>query len=195
VETRRGLLKKTFAGAALLATAAAVPVAFRRTRVGVIPKGLRFFTPEEYAIWSGMSARILATDVTAASRDAAQSGTPATGPSTAEIDVAAKADAFLAPLPEGDRKDLKQLLALFENALFSAVSGGPPRPFTAMTASEQDQHLRSWETSRLAIKRTGFQAMKRLCCAVYFSDPRTFASVGYPGPPVDLVRSAIGAQR
>src|SRR2546421_313381 len=83
-----------------------------------------------------------------------------------------------AALPPGDAKDLKQLLALFDNALFSFVSGGPARPFTQLSASEQDEHLRAWQTSRLAIKRTGFQAMKRLTCAIYFSSPSTFASVG-----------------
>lgn len=195
METRRGLLKKGLAGAALLAAASAVPVALRRTKVGKTPRGLQFFTPEEYAIWSAVAARILATDVTAASRDPGERGTPAPGPSPEDIDVASKADAFLAPLPESDRKDLKQLLALFDNALFSLVSFGPARPFTAMSAADQDAHLRSWETSRLAVKRTGFQVMKRLCCAVYYSDPRTYATVGYPGPPVDLVRSALGARR
>lgn len=194
-ETRRGLFKKTLAGAALLAVAGAIPVALRRTRVGVTPEGLRFFTPEEHAIWTAMAARILALDATASSRDPAQEGTAAPAPSPAGIDVAGKSDAFLAPLPEGDRKDLKRLLALFESALFSVLSGGPARPFTAMQAAEQDEHLRGWQTSRLALKRTGFQAMKRLCCAVYFSDPRTFASVGYPGPPVELVKPAPGARR
>jgi hypothetical protein len=109
--------------------------------------------------------------------------------------VAGKVDAFLAPLPENDRKDLKQLLALFDNALFSFVTGGPPRPFTQMDAAEQDQHLRSWQNSRLAIRRTGFQAMKRLSCAIYFGSPDTYASVGYPGPPYELVKSVLGARR
>lgn len=194
-ETRRGLLKKTLAGAALLAVAGAVPVALRRTRVGVTPKGLLFFTPEEHAIWASMAARILAVEATAGSREPAQDEAPGPAPSPAEIDVAGKSDAFLAPLPAGDRKDLKRLLALFESALFSVLSGGPARPFTAMSAAEQDQHLRGWQTSRLAVKRTGFQAMKRLCCAVYYSDPRTYASVGYPGPPVELVKAALGARR
>ena len=116
-------------------------------------------------------------------------------PSPSQIDVAAKADAFLAPLPQNDRKDLKQLLALFDNALFSALQGGPPRPFTQMSPQDQDAHLRRWQTSRLALQRTGFQAMKRLSCALYFSDPRTFASVGYPGPPYELVRSVVGARK
>jgi len=37
--------------------------------------------------------------------------------------------------------------------------------------------------------------MKRLCCALYFSAPETYASIGYPGPPYDLVRSVRGASR
>ena len=66
---------------------------------------------------------------------------------------------------------------------------------TRMTAAEQDAQLQSWQTSRLAIQRTGFQAMKRLCCAIYFSQPQTWASVGYPGPPYELVDSVLRAQK
>jgi hypothetical protein len=110
------------------------------------------------------------------------------------VNVAEKADAFLAPLDEASAKDLKQLLMLFDNALFSVVMGGPPRPFTQMSPEEQDRHLRSWATSRLAIRRTGFQALKRLAAAIYFGSPETYASVGYPGPPYDLVRSVNAAR-
>ncbi len=203
-ETRRGLLKKTLGGAALLAAAGAVPLALRKTRLREPPPGrkLQFFTPAEYSIWAAVADRVLAQDATAATDehdDAARAALEAAhrpgAPGPAEIDVAGKADAFLAPLPPSDAKDLKQLLALFENALFSFVAGGPPRPFTQMTAAEQDAHLKSWQTSRLAIKRTGFQAMKRLSCALYFSDPKTFASVGYPGPPVELVRSVLESRK
>ncbi len=181
VQSRRGLIKKTLAGAALLVAAGAVPLALRRTRLRDTPKGrtLQFFTPAEYSIWAAVADRVLGPGA----------------PAPAAVDVAGKADAFLAPLPKGDAKDLKRLLALFDNALFSFVSGGPPRPFTQMSEGEQDAHLHSWQTSRLAIKRTGFQAMKRLCCALYFSDPATYPSVGYPGPPVDLVRSVLGARK
>src|SRR3954465_5902878 len=145
-EGRRGFLKKTLGGAALLAAARAVPVALRRTKLRELPrdKPLRFFTPAEYSIWAAVADRILAEEQ------------PSGAPSPSQIDVAAKADAFLAPLPQNDRKDLKQLLALFDNALFSAVQGGPPRPFTQMSPQDQDAHLRRWQTSRLALQRTGF---------------------------------------
>ncbi len=181
--TRRGLLKKTLGGAALLALAGAVPVALRRTRLREVRPELQFFTPAEYSIWAAVADRVLAEE------------NPSGAPTAAQVDVAAKADAFLAPLPDTDRKDLKALLALFDNALLSTLQGGPPRPFTAMTAGQQDAHLRRWQTSRLAIQRTGYQAMKRLCCALYFSAPETFAAVGYAGPPYELVKSVLGSRR
>ncbi|HTO96832.1 MAG TPA: gluconate 2-dehydrogenase subunit 3 family protein [Myxococcales bacterium] len=183
-ETRRGLLKKTVAGAALLAAAGAVPVALRKTKLREVPGGraLQFFTPAEYSIWAAVADRVLAEE-------------KPTGPTASDLDIAGRADAFLAPLPRNDRKDLKQLLALFDNALFSLLQGGPPRTFTSMSAEDQDAHLRRWQSSRLAIQRTGYQAMKRLCCALYFSAPETYASVGYPGPPYDLVKSVLGARR
>ncbi len=184
-ESRRGFLKKTVAGAALLAAAAAVPLALRRTKLRPLPAGrpLQFFTPAEYSIWAAVADRVLAE------------AKPSGAPTPEQLDIAARADAFLAPLPDSDRKDLKQLLALFDNALFSTLEGGPPRPFTAMSPAEQDAHLRRWQTSRLAIQRTGYQALKRLCCALYFSAPETYASVGYPGPPYELVKSVLGARR
>jgi hypothetical protein len=184
-ETRRGLIKKTLGGAALLALAGSVPVALRKTKLRHLPKDriLKFFTPAEYSIWAAVADRVLVEE------------TPSGAPAPAQLDVAARADEFLAPLPETDRKDLKQLLALFDNALFSVAQGGPARPFTAMSPAEQDAHLRHWQTSRLAIQRTGFQAMKRLCCALYVSAPETFSAVGYPGPPYELVRSVLGSRR
>jgi hypothetical protein len=194
MESRRGFLKKTLGGVLLLGAASAVPVALRKTKLREAPKDLRFFTPAEYSIWAAVAERIVASDPTPTTAEEARltgfaERPKAPGPS--QIDVAAKADAFLAPLPEADAKDLKQLLALFDNALFSFVTGGPARPFTQMTAAEQDVQLHAWQTSRLAIRRTGFQAMKRLCSAIYWGSPQTWASVGYPGPPYELVRSVL----
>jgi hypothetical protein len=188
-ETRRGLFKKTLGGAVLLAAAGAVPVALQKTRERAPRKPLRFFTPAEYSVFAAVADRVLATSPLEPGTELGPLPSRPPAPLPAEVQVAEKADAFLAPLDAASAKDLKQLLMLFDNALFSVVMGGPPRPFTAMSPQEQDRHLRSWATSRLAIRRTGFQALKRLAAAVYFGSPETYASVGYPGPPYDLVRS------
>jgi hypothetical protein len=194
VETRRGLLKKTLGGAALLAAAGAVPLALRKTQVREPQRPLRFFTPEEYSIFAAVAERVLARGPADVPPELAGKGRP-TPPAAADLDVAGKADAFLAPIDEASAKDLKQLLALFDNALFSVATGGPPRPFTRMTADEQDAHLRRWSTSRLAVRRTGFQALKRLVAAMYYSSPLTYASIGYPGPPYELVRTVNASRR
>jgi hypothetical protein len=194
VSTRRGLFKKTLGGALLLAAAGAVPVALQKTRERAPRKPLRFFTPAEYSVFAAATDRILATSPLEPSTELGPPPSRPAGPFPAEVNVAEKADAFLAPLDAASAKDLKQLLMLFDNALFSVVMGGPPRPFTQMSPAEQDRHLRSWATSRLAIRRTGFQALKRLAAAIYFGSPETYASVGYPGPPYDLVRSVNAAR-
>lgn len=194
METRRGLLKKTLGGAALLAAAGAVPLALRKTRLREVRGPLRFFTPEEYSIFAAIADRILARGPADVPPDLAGQRLPMP-PSAAELDVAGRADAFLAPLDEKSAKDLKQLLALFDNALFSFVTGGPPRTFTSMTPEEQDAHLSRWATSRLAVRRTGFQALKRLTAAMYYASPLTYPSIGYPGPPYELVRTVNAARR
>ena len=194
METRRGLLKKTLGGAALLAAAGAVPLALRKTRLRE-PRGpLHFFSPEEYSIFAAVADRVLARGPPDVPPELAAQRRPAP-PTPAELDVAGKADAFLAPLDEASAKDLKQLLALFDNALFSVLTGGPARPFTQMTPEEQDAHLERWATSRLAVRRTGFQALKRLAAAIYYSSPLSYASVGYPGPPYELVRTVNASRR
>src|SRR4051812_7993906 len=138
MESRRGFFKKTFGGAVLLGAAAAVPLALRKTKVRPPPAGVKFFSAAEYSIWAAVAERVLAREPTPATAEEARltgSVERPPAPPPAQIDVAAKADAFLAPLPGGDAKDLKQLLALFDNALFSFLTGGPPKPFTQMDAA------------------------------------------------------------
>jgi len=193
--TRRGFLRKTLGGAALLAAAGAVPLALRKTRLREPRQPLRFFTPAEYSVFAAVAERVLARGAADVPPELAGvlRARPA-APAPAALDVAGKADAFLAPLDAASAKELKQLLALFDNALFSVLTGGPPRPFTRMSPPEQDGHLERWATSRMAVRRTGFQALKRLSAAVYYGSPEAYASVGYPGPPDELVRT-VNASR
>ena len=203
--TRRGLLKKTLGGAVLLAAAGAVPVALRKTKLRATAPGrtLLFFTPAEYSIWAAVADRVLAREATWVTQEH-NDGPPlpaavlveaaekrAAAPTPAAVDVAGKADAFLAPLDAASARDLKQLLALFDSGLFSLVTGGPPTPFTQLDPAGQDAQLKAWQTSRLSIRRTGFQAMKRLCCAIYYGAPESYAAIGYPGPPYELVKSVL----
>jgi hypothetical protein len=176
---RRVFLKRTLLGGAALVAAGAVPLALRSTRLIPLPaEPLRFFTEREYSIFAAVADRVVR------------------GPLSArELRVTEKTDALMAAADPDSQRDLRQLLALFDNALAALLFDGRTTPFTALGPEAQDQALRQWRDSRLPLRRSGFQALQRLSLAMAYSDPRTYEGVGYPGPPV-LLRpdgSRVGA--
>jgi hypothetical protein len=98
MESRRGLLKKTLGGAALLAAAGAVPIALRKTKLRAPKEPLKFFTEAEYSIWAAVADRVLALDATPATADPDDKNAEAAlrdaklpaAPTAAEVDVAGR---------------------------------------------------------------------------------------------------------
>jgi hypothetical protein len=166
---RRRFLKRTLLGGAALTIAGAVPLALRRTRLLPLPEvPLRFFSPAQYSTFAAVAARVVAPL------------------SASQLRVAEKTDALMAAADPDSQRDLRQLLALFDNALAGFLFDGELTPFTQRSAEGQDRALRSWRDSRLPFRRSAFQALQRLSLAMAYSDPRTYADIGYPGPPVLL---------
>jgi hypothetical protein len=171
---RRGFLKKGIVGGALLLIGGALPIALRGGPTVPRPRRpLALLTPEEHAVFSAVAARIVPGD-----------GAGKTWPSAQALDCAGKVDALLALCHPRVGAEFRQLLHLFENGLTGLVLQFQPTPFTACTPAQQDARLESWRHSRLALMRSGYQALKRLAQATYFSSPEVYALVGYPGPPV-----------
>jgi hypothetical protein len=171
---RRRFVKRGLLGGALLLLAGAVPVALRSTLVGRRPRRpLELFSVEEYAVFAAIAARIVPGD-----------GAPPSWPSAEAVDCAGKVDALMAQVHPSVGAELRQLLRLFENGLVGLLGAGTPRPFTRATPAAQDARLEAWRRSRLALLRSGYQALKRLAQATYFSSPEVYALIGYPGPPV-----------
>ena len=54
--------------------------------------------------------------------------------------------------------------------------------FTRMNDAEKDASLRAWAESRLALRRTGFMALRNLCFLGYYSQPEAWRAIGYRGP-------------
>ena len=86
------------------------------------------------------------------------------------------------------RARLRLLLDTFGNPLANLVLGGRWGRFDRLSPAARLAVLRSWAHSRLALKRAGFQALKRLTQVAYYGWPATDTShpawraVGYPGP-------------
>jgi hypothetical protein len=104
-------------------------------------------------------------------------------PRASEVHVAEKVDAFLANSHPGVQADVKKVLGLLESALAGSLLDGRTRPFTQLDPTEQDATLDGWRRSRIAVRRTAFQALHGLCMGSYYASPETYAAVGYPGPP------------
>ena len=170
METRRGFLGKGLLGGALLAFGGTAFLALRRTLRAAKPRNpLLVLSLDEYAIFAAVAARVVAVD--------------GDSPSTDAVDVAGRADAAMVLWPDPVRLEFRRLLRLFENALTGAVLRQGLETFTASPPREQDARLSLWSRSRVAVFRTGYEAMKRLACACYYAAPEAWPATGYPGPP------------
>ncbi len=171
--SRRGILKKGLVGGALLALGGLGFLAFRRSAEEPEPKeGLTVLSPREYAVFAALARRLVR----------AREGWPTTD----ELRVALVADRILAAADATAQKELKALLGLFENALAGFLFGRRTRPFTTIEPQEQDAVLDEWRSSGLTLRRSGYLALRTVVMGAYYSSPRTWAAVGYEGPPKGL---------
>ena len=161
--TRRGFLRlagttaafASLGGIRALPAAAAAPAA-----------GGRFFDPRETEILARIAERVC------------DSGDPE-APPLGEATVAT-IDAFCRALDPALTSQLPLALRLFEWGPF--LFDWTFTPFTRMSDAERDAPLRAWMTSRLAIRRQAFLAVRNLCLLGFYSQPETWRRIGYAGP-------------
>jgi len=172
--SRRKFLKRGLLGGGLLVLAGTLPFAFRTTAIGRRPRReLKLLSVEEHAVLAAIAARMTPGD-----------GAGPTWPTAEAVDCAGKIDALLATCHPDVGADFRKLLRLFESGFVGTFIAASPRPFTRATPADQDARIEAWRRSRLALLRSGYQALKRLSHAAYYSSPEVYARVGYPGPPV-----------
>jgi hypothetical protein len=172
--SRRTLLKRGVLGGALLAAGGAGFLALRGgKRVPPPPDGLRVFSEAEFAVLDALAHRLVA---------------PLPGwPTVEEVGVARAVDRIAERVEPSAQVELKQLLGLFDNALAGFVFGGRTEPFTALDGAAQDRVLEEWRDSRVALRRTGYNALRTLVLAGYYQSPLTWKPIGYPGPDEDFL--------
>lgn len=89
-----------------------------------------------------------------------------------------------------ERKQVAQLLGLWDTALLSAIGGGGLTRFSRHEQARREDVLRSWRDSRLAQRRGAYQALRKAALLMYWMKPgaegRTspmWERIGFPGPP------------
>ncbi len=170
---RRSFLKKGLVGGLLLAAGGGLWVGTRRTRpLPASGAPLLVFSPEEAAVLLAVADRLVPE----------RRGFPR----PIELRLPAKIDGIAAMSDPATQADLRRLVRLFESALGGLLLEAQPSLFTRLGPAGQDRRLAAWSRSRIALRRTGYRALKRLVYAAYYASPETWAAVGYPGPPISV---------
>lgn len=165
--SRRRFLKETALGTAFLFAAKLIPLASLQAQ-RQIPQDLRFLSDHEYMVMKALAERM--------------TGVPeGEGSIRPAIDAALRADRFLAEEDPEIQSQFHQLLTLFSSTFFTFIFDFRFSSFLEMSPEGKDSYIQDWMTSPLAFRRKGFQALKRTCMSMYYTDPESWNDIGYDG--------------
>jgi hypothetical protein len=94
--------------------------------------------------------------------------------------VPAGVDEILAAMKPADTRRVGALLTVFD--LAAVLRFG--RPFSKLGPEQRTRYVTGWMTSRIALQRTIYRALRGLCMTAYYQNPRSWPSIGYDGPLV-----------
>ena len=164
---KRRTLLKLGAGSAVLLAVAGGSLALLRPGVAagrLTPQGRPVFAAVARAVLDG------SLPAPAARRDAAL---------VAHME---RLDATVAGLPVPVQKELSDLLALLYAAPGRLGLAGLYSEWAEASIAELSAMLQGLRVSGLALRQQTYHALRDLTNAAYFSDPSTWAAIGYPGP-------------
>src|SRR5688572_4021169 len=91
---------------------------------------------------------------------------------------------------KAERRQVAQLLGLWDTPPLTAIGGGGFTRFSALSQSRREDVLRSWRDSRAPQRRGAYQALRKAALLMYYMKPgpdgRTspmWERAGFPGPP------------
>ena len=111
-------------------------------------------------------------------------------PSATELGVPEALLGVVARNPRAaERKQVAQLLGLWDTRLLCAIAGGGVRRFSSLSQEDREQVLLSWADSRVVQRRAAFQALRKGTLLAYYGQGGTngarnpaWDAIGYPGP-------------
>jgi len=88
----------------------------------------------------------------------------------------------VAALPAHAQQELSQLLSLLGSVPGRRWLGGLATDWRDASVPELQVALQDMRSSRVSLRVQAYQALHDLVGAAYFSEPQTWAVLGYPGP-------------
>jgi long-chain-alcohol oxidase len=111
-------------------------------------------------------------------------------PSAVELGVPEALVALVERNPRAaERKQVAQLLGLWDSRVLCAIAGGGMGRFSSLSQPDREQVLLSWADSRVPQRRAAFQALRKGTLLAYYGKGGTngdrnpvWEAIGYPGP-------------
>jgi choline dehydrogenase-like flavoprotein len=97
-------------------------------------------------------------------------------------------DAVESSLQPENAKDFRRMLAAIDSPLYNLILSGKPIRFSRLSPEARESYLAAWRDSPIALKRTAFQALKRLTLFLAYASVGSdglnpnWKAIGYPGP-------------
>ena len=168
---RRRFIQAGAAGAVLLALIAFVD----RPRAQSSP-GFRHLEPRGVELLQALIPVVLAGALpTGAER------------STAIAETLGAFDRALSGLEPEIQGEISQMFSLLLFAPTRIAVAGVGPSWREASAAEIAEFLRAWRDSRSELKRSGYRALTQLIQAAWYGSTRSWAAIGYPGPPAGPV--------
>jgi hypothetical protein len=158
---RRGFLRTTAGGAAVLALATLVPTGCAANYPEAGETALLSLSPKEFAVALAAAEALLVGVPVSAER------------------VARRIDHELALAGDPVRSDVKLVLKLLEHL---TPLGGRLKRFTALDPAARLRYLHGWRESRFNLRRGAFQAVKAFVYFYAYADDATRSHTGFTGP-------------
>jgi hypothetical protein len=92
-------------------------------------------------------------------------------------------DRAIQGLPPTSRAELGQLFALLALTPARRAFAGVASPWQEASVAEVTAFLERWRDSGWALKRSAYDALHQLILAAWYGNRRSWAGIGYPGPP------------
>lgn len=161
---RRAFLRTGLAGGALLALGGAGFAVFPTRHLADPTRALLVVGDTGFQVLVAVAGRVV------------------TEPGADAVAIAHGVDALASRMAPEVQRDIVRLLGLFESALAGLVLDGRTVPFTRLSPDGQDAVLARWRSSRLVLRRGGYQALKKLSCLANYMLPSSWAEIGFPPP-------------
>jgi len=97
------------------------------------------------------------------------------------------ADAVESSLQPGNARDFRRVLSVLDSPVYNLVLTGRPVRFSGLGLASREKYLQAWRDSPVALKRTAFQALKRLALFLAYASVDAnginpnWSEIGYPG--------------